>query len=35
MEMTIPEKPNSLLQKYRLTDEGRQWLAGQRKNSDK
>jgi len=35
MEMTIPDKPNSRLQKYRLTDEGRQWLAGQRKNSDK
>ncbi len=27
IEMTIPTKPNSRLQKYRLTDKGRQWLA--------
>ncbi len=27
IEMTIPEKPNSRLQKYRLTEKGRQWLA--------
>lgn len=27
IEMAIPDKPNSRLQKYRLTDEGRQWLA--------
>lgn len=27
IEMTIPAKPNSRLQKYRLTDKGRQWLA--------
>ena len=27
IEMTIPNKPNSRLQKYRLTDKGRQWLA--------
>ena len=27
IEMTIPEKPNSRLQQYRLTDKGRQWLS--------
>ncbi|MDZ7665063.1 MAG: Fic family protein [Desulfotignum sp.] len=27
IEMTIPGKPNSRLQKYRLTDMGRQWLV--------
>jgi len=26
IEMTIPEKPTSRLQKYRLTDKGRAWL---------
>jgi ATP-dependent DNA helicase RecG len=28
LEMTIPEKPNSPQQKYRITDKGRVWLAG-------
>ncbi len=28
IEMTLPEKPNSRLQKYRLTDKGRAVLAG-------
>jgi Fic family protein len=26
IEMTLPGKPNSRLQKYRLTDQGRRWL---------
>ncbi len=30
LEMTIPESPNSRLQKYRLTETGRAWLAGRR-----
>ncbi len=27
IEMTLPDKPNSRLQRYRLTDLGRQWLV--------
>jgi DNA-binding PadR family transcriptional regulator len=27
IQMTIPAKPNSRLQKYRLTEKGREWLG--------
>ena len=30
IEMTIPDKPSSRLQRYRLTEKGRQWLAQHR-----
>ncbi|MBU3983369.1 MAG: hypothetical protein KJ985_07810, partial [Proteobacteria bacterium] len=30
LEMTIPDKPNSPLQQYQLTQLGRQWLAEQK-----
>jgi DNA-binding transcriptional regulator PaaX len=30
LERTIPGKPTSRLQKYRLTDKGRAWLASQK-----
>jgi hypothetical protein len=30
IKMTIPDKPNSRLQQYRLTAKGRQWLAQQK-----
>jgi len=33
VEMTIPDKHNSHLQRYRLTDHGRQWL--QQREQDK
>lgn len=31
LEMTIPDKPNSRLQKYRLTEKGHRWLKSQEK----
>jgi ATP-dependent DNA helicase RecG len=30
LEMTVPEKPKSSVQKYRLTEKGRAWLAGRK-----
>lgn len=35
VEMTIPEKPRSRLQKYRLTAAGRRWLQVRHKDQDK
>jgi ATP-dependent DNA helicase RecG len=29
IEMTLPDKPTSSKQKYRLTDKGKEWLKGQ------
>jgi ATP-dependent DNA helicase RecG len=34
IEYTVPDKPNSRLQKYRITDEGRARLAVQRNRDD-
>jgi hypothetical protein len=33
IEMTLPGKPNSRLQKYRLTGKGRNWLRGHKESS--
>ena len=34
IEMTIPDRPNSRLQKYRMTEKGQQWLHDQVGNQD-
>jgi ATP-dependent DNA helicase RecG len=31
IEMTLPDKPNSRLQKYRLTEKGKEYLKSQEK----
>ena len=31
VEMTIPDKPKSVLQKYRLTEKGKKWLTKEKK----
>ena len=31
IEMTLPDKPNSRLQQYRLTDRGKYWLQHRNK----
>ena len=31
LEMTLPDQPNSRLQRYRLTDQGRDWVKANRK----
>jgi DNA-binding PadR family transcriptional regulator len=35
IEMTIPDKPKSSRQKYRLTAKGRAWLATQKPEGEK
>ena len=35
LEMTIPDKPTSRLQKYRLTAKGNDWLAAQPRKKTK
>ncbi|MFZ5572184.1 MAG: Fic family protein [Thermodesulfobacteriota bacterium] len=32
IEYTIPDRPNSRMQKYRLTEQGRAWLSVIQKN---
>jgi len=34
VEMTIPDKPQSRLQRYRRTEKGRNWLAAHAKDAD-
>jgi ATP-dependent DNA helicase RecG len=34
IEMTIPDKPNSRLQKYRITEKGRKIILTKKKNTE-
>jgi ATP-dependent DNA helicase RecG len=35
IEYTIPDKPNSRLQRYRLTEKSREWLRGDKTKTER